>query len=925
MKQTALVFLVILASVVPTVSAQTLTERLVQEQPAKLAADINQRGNAARGAVLFAEQKLACANCHASGQADLLGPDLSRLGKDATETHLIESVLQPSKKIREGFETVRILTAAGRVITGRVVDQNAEILVVRDTSAERRIMRIPVGTIEAKQPSKVSAMPDKLIDQLNDRQQFLDLMRYVFEVVAAGPTSNENANLVRGGKEIDGHLKGLVLLNELNCRSCHAIELAETSLPKATAPDLNWSGGHIDPLYISNFLSDPHGTKPDTRMPDAFPPMEPDDKSRTVAALTQYIVSLGDANFDTQELSPKSAQKGKELFHSVGCVACHLPRDNAQPKQTKSETIAKESVLLGEVGDKFSLASLIEFLENPHVVRPAGRMPNMQLSHWEAIDIANYLLQGQESNQTQNFTRDPNLVALGKTAFSQIGCVRCHETPESKQPATISKLTASSNLSDGCLSSRSGTWPKYVLSDEQKDDIRQAIMNGRKKITDEERIAVNLTAMRCLNCHDRGELGGVSEDRNPHFQTTNPNLGPQGRIPPTLTGVGAKLKPKWMRQVLVSGRKIRPYVKTRMPQYGAENVAHLVDMFQKVDALPPMESVPFKDQKEIRKVGLELAGTKGLNCIVCHTFQLKPAATMPAVDLTEMTERLHKDWFHRYMMDPQSLNPGTVMPSFWPGGKAIRKDVLEGKPDKQVEALWQYLLDGRQARTPQGLIREPMELLATDEAVMLRRKYPEIGKRGIGVGYPSLVNIAYDAEQMRLATIWRGKFADPGGVWRSQGHGSVRPLERPIQFLKGPDVDDADSPWVVDETRPPNHQFKGYSLDEKRRPKFMYTVGDTKIEDYFVDLIDPSSKQPILIRKLSIQSKQSEQELAFRVADGKEIVPTDDGGFIVDQKLRVYIAKPHVGAVIDSAPQKEIQVKLDGNPEKSAVEVKYVW
>ena len=48
-------------------------------------------------------------------------------------------------------------------------------------------------------------------------------------------------------------------------------------------------------------------------------------------------------------------------------------------------------------------------------------------------------------------------------------------------------------------------------------------------------------------------------------------------------------------------------------------------------------------------------------------------------------------------------------------------------------------------------IIEPIELLATDEAVMLRRSYPGIGKRGIGVGYPNQVNLAFDAEQMRLA------------------------------------------------------------------------------------------------------------------------------------------------------------------------------
>ena len=56
------------------------------------------------------------------------------------------------------------------------------------------------------------------------------------------------------------------------------------------------------------------------------------------------------------------------------------------------------------------------------------------------------------------------------------------------------------------------------------------------------------------------------------FTTTNENLGPQGRLPPPLTGVGAKLQSKWLREVLIQGRSIRPYMNTRMPQFGVEHV-----------------------------------------------------------------------------------------------------------------------------------------------------------------------------------------------------------------------------------------------------------------------------------------------------------------------------------------------------------------
>ena len=70
---------------------------------------------------------------------------------------------------------------------------------------------------------------------------------------------------------------------------------------------------------------------------------------------------------------------------------------------------------------------------------------------------------------------------------------------------------------------------------------------------------------------------------------------------------------------------------------------------------------------------------------------------------------------------------------------------------------------------------------------MLRRSYQGIGKRGIGVGYPGQVNLAFDAEQLRLAMIWKGKFADPAVAWRGQGRGTVRPLGTvTYPFPRGP-------------------------------------------------------------------------------------------------------------------------------------------
>jgi putative heme-binding domain-containing protein len=914
-----------LCATVSSAAAQTLSEKLKSETAESLAVAARERGSAVRGAVLFPLQKIGCANCHAPGNDRLLGPDLTKLGQSATDTHLVESLLHPSKAIRKGFETVTVVTIAGQTASGRIIEDLPNKLVLREASDKRRMVSIGKSDIDQVVQNKTSSMPANLVDQLKDRGQFLDLVRYLMEISSAGTGRATRAHS-QGGGVISEALQGFVLLKEFNCAACHSDLSPTKSFLNKKAPDLRWSSGRINPWHVEQFLASPLRIKPGTTMPDMMANISDAERKTTATEITHYLVSLRDHPFESRTIDTQAAERGRELFHSVGCVACHSPRDDAG-----RESSADTSVPLGLLEQKYNVDGLVEFLENPHKVRPSGRMPNMQLTHWEAGEIAHYLLsRSPEPGRTgESFEMNPTLAVKGRSHFHRLDCVRCHATEE--QEDTDNEFNKYLPLhvarpDRGCLSGEKGDWPRFNFTEDQQQAIRAAVSREPVELNHQQQIEVTLTAFRCLNCHQREELGGVSAERNPHFQTTNPNLGPQGRIPPTLTGVGAKLNPTWMRQVLVRGRSIRPYVKTRMPQYGAENVAHLVDLFQKEDQLPEIEFATFKDQKEMRTVGAEMAGTGGLNCIVCHTFQLKQAANMPAVDLTEMAERLQKKWFYHYMRDPQSLSLNTVMPSFWPGGRSMRKDILNGDTNTQIEALWQYLLDGRQARTPRGLIREPLELLATDEAVMLRRSYQGIGKRGIGVGYPNEVNLAFDAEQMRLAMIWKGKFADPGGVWRSQGHGTVRPLgSNQIRFAAGPDLDDADSPWAVDDGRPPQHRFKGYSLDEKRRPKFSYQVSNVAVEDYFVDVLD-SSKRPFLRRILTMKSDSpTPRRLLMRAANGKTIFQEADDTFVIDKALRIKVVGKYEARIVKRAAGNELRIPLRIGGEASTLVLEYVW
>jgi putative heme-binding domain-containing protein len=900
--------------------AQTLAEKLIAEDPGRLTEEARANGNIVRGAILFHQGNINCAKCHRpSAEQDRLGPDLGKMDADATGAFLIESILQPSRVIKKGFETSVIESIDGRIYSGIVLAEDEHRVVIRDSRNPDQLVTLDRENIEEMRPGTLSSMPENLANELKDRQQFLDLLRYVIDIRERGPEL-AGASGTTTRRTLAPEISGLALIQQLNCLACHRSEVFPAIVASKQAPRLKWSAQWLDPNWIEQFINDPHKVKPGTTMPEVLDPQDA-TRAQTAKAITHFLVSRAENQFAAQAVDTDAVRRGYELFQTVGCVACHAPRNDQA-----AELPSASSEPLGDLSTRYNIAGLVEFLEDPLVARSSGRMPKMQLTHREATDIANYLLQGEERPAT-SWKIDNDMARQGEILFTKNNCQNCHGDviAGNAEPVTLPGLDEL-RPDHGCLSGVKGSWPNFRLRADQRQSIQAALNRLSVKRTTEEQIDISLSAFNCLACHDRNQLGGVTAERNPHFQTTNLNLGDQGRIPPTLTGVGAKLKAKWMREVLVTGRTIRPYMKTRMPQYGEDNVGHLIELFQSQDRLAETPFAEFDDQEEMRKKGLELAGTRGLNCVSCHTYQYMLSDTMPAVDLTEMAERLAKDWFYQYMLAPQTFSPHTVMPSFWPGGQAVRKDI-PGTPGEQVEALWQYLIDGRQAAMPHGVVREPLEILVEKETRMLRRSYPGIGKRGIGVGYPGGVNLAYDAEQLRLHAVWKGKFVDPGGVWTGQGSGNVRPLGEAIEFGKGPELDDRNQPWIADEGRPPRHQFKGYALDSDGRPAFRYTFDSVEVEDYFAEMRDDDSSAVHLRRTLSFAAPPGRGELRFRIASAQDISTDDSRLFLIGGRLKVRITSEQSPKIVDVADEgRRLEVHFDIAPgQKQKLVLDYQW
>lgn len=702
------------------------------------------------------------------------------------------------------------------------------------------------------------------------------------------------AALEREGVEA---VSGAVLVSELACTACHGT--GQEELAAKPGPDLSAVGARVNGAHLRRFIAAPSRVKPGTTMPDVLAHLPDDQREETADALAHYLASLGQPAATTPP-QPDAVERGAKLYHSVGCVACHAPA-----------TEVPGSVPLGPLAEKYTVASLTAFLERPLDVRPGGRMPDGHLERGEAEDIASYLLRGQQT-PLEAFATDSALAARGKALFTEHRCHACHTTGEKLAPPSLTAF-GDLHLDDGCLTNRSGAWPHYPLTETQRGALRAAIADERRTWTPAEQVQLALTRLNCLACHERDGLGGIVTERNAYFTGREESLGEQGRLPPPLTGVGAKLKAPWLREVIANGAGVRTTMNTRMPKFGAANAEPLVALFRHLDPRPPAQFERVPPSAKPEEIGRELAGAKGLNCIACHAFRGRSIA-IRGLELTTLTERLEEDWFHRFLAQPQRFAPLTVMPNFWPDGISALPGVLGGDPGRQRDALWQFLERGPEAGEPAGLVLERLVVEVADEAVIIRRAFPGIGKRGIGVGYPGGINLAFDAQQMRLASVWSGGFIEASGLWRGQGAGQAHLLgQDTVEFPPGPAfarlaAPDAAWPAPDPEPRPSPFSFKGYVLDAQQRPTFRYALEGFIVEDFFIERRDPAGRL-FFERTLKFPAPPP-ANLHFRIAVDESIEPVGANDFAVGQRLKVRLTAP--GTVRNAGPAKELLLPVVG-------------
>jgi len=264
------------------------------------------------------------------------------------------------------------------------------------------------------------------------------------------------------------HAEALTVTNSLLAARIDQMNLQTKYLmqdQKKVGPNLKDVRLKLTKEWIPVWLKDPQAFRPGTKMPTFWRFAKDENGDQEIKAISAY---LWQSSFQGKvpEQQKGDATKGKELFETKGCLACHsIGEGDSQSGGTFAANLSK-------VGEKANFDYIVRWIHNPRErwapycpkhkrdltaddYKQAGKpfifdtelhsrcpidgaelqvqnmtvMPNFRLDESEARDIATYLfsLSSPPGYQNADFMDDPNLKEQGRQMIKQFGCAGCHE------------------------------------------------------------------------------------------------------------------------------------------------------------------------------------------------------------------------------------------------------------------------------------------------------------------------------------------------------------------------------------------------------------------------------------------------------------------------------------------------------------------
>ncbi len=422
----------------------------------------------------------------------------------------------------------------------------------------------------------------------------------------------------------------------------------------------------------------------------------------------------------------------------------HYSPDTAMPNLRLSDGEAADltAYLMGGI---VSAAAASETPLNDQLAREILREHRVRREPAEALDEALAALSGRPLHEE-----------LGRRLITHYGCAGCHDIPGAETEALIGPelsnlgrkplhefdfgidVTGSPNKSAWLLTKLSAPrsfdqgqekealdrlrMPQFDFSAEEREAIVTALLGfaevpeghvlNRHLSERESAIEAGQRLIRenhCTGCHMlEGHGGGLNptltewlkqskgySDVEAHAMT--PVYGP-----PNLDGEGSKVRSDWLFAFLRAPETIRPWLHVRMPTYvlSDDERNSLVRYFAALEEEPfPFVATEAPDiSSPLFEAGRKLFSEDYFACGSCHIQgDIFPGGDADgwAPDFALSARRLKPAWITKWLYDPQIVQPGTKMPTYFDPeyfNDSGPDDILGGDEHQHIIALRDYVL-----------------------------------------------------------------------------------------------------------------------------------------------------------------------------------------------------------------------------------------
>jgi cytochrome c2 len=239
---------------------------------------------------------------------------------------------------------------------------------------------------------------EKAWGRYSDTESYHPMKHWDQPMLARGATQSQCVKCHRGVVEVPKAHRlnaGVELVERYGCYGCHKIKGFETR--RKVGPDLGKIASKTHEEFIFRWIKEPRGLRP-TRMPQ-FWDVRIDETQELLRrnnveanAVVAYLLEKS-VKQRFPPPPPGDLESGRELFETVGCLACHrVGEDLRGIDDLANASYRTYGPNLAGTGSKVSSGWLYAWLRDPKAYWPETNMPSLRLTKQEAADITAYLM-----------------------------------------------------------------------------------------------------------------------------------------------------------------------------------------------------------------------------------------------------------------------------------------------------------------------------------------------------------------------------------------------------------------------------------------------------------------------------------------------------------------------------------------------------